>query len=414
MTIQAKQQITQSTIDFSSINSTLLMLFIFIAVNDVVLLPFGILWIKNMLVILLFFGLHIKLKLKPKKYFPYIFIVASLFIIGFAVAVIYNNNLNYAASENISLLITFIVPIIVLNWINVDSNKIVRLLNVFLWAILFATLYKILFVTYMLGYLSLSFFDFIYKDVLGRGVIGNIYRLNTGNQLLVSFALFIAYRFILIGYKKPFMAIVMAFCVINIYIAASRFFSLATFALLGIFIFFRAKSVKSNWVQKFFFTAVVAIIAFFIIDDMLSGREALNTTDADTIYRIFQTKFLFESFLAAPFFGNGPGFAINDSYYELPWAFENQILVVFAKYGLIGFISIVFIVALQFKMFKFQLSLFHYLMFILFIVLAALFNPYLFGTYAACAFSFALILAYLFKESNRELILLSTDGRKYK
>jgi hypothetical protein len=399
---------------FSSINKTLLMLFLFVAVNDLVLVPFGILWIKNMLVFLLFFCLHIKLKLRFTEYFTYLFVVASLFVISFSVAASYSNNLNYAASENFALLITFIVPIIVLNWINVDPNKIVGVLNVFLWAILFATLYKILFVIYMQGYLSFGLFDFIYKDVLGRGVVGEIYRLNTGNQLLVSFALFMAYRFFAIGYKKLFMSIVMAFCVINMYFAASRFFSVATFALLGIFILFGGKSIKSNWVQKFFFTALVAIIAFFQIDDLLSGREALNTTDADSIYRIYQAKFLFESFFVAPFFGNGPGFAIHDADYDLPWAFENQTLVVFAKYGLIGFFLIVSIIALQFKIFKFPLSLFHYLMFILFIVIASIFNPYLFGTYAACAFSIALILAYLFKESNRELILLSTFGRQYK
>ena len=409
MTMQHSHKMTRMKFDMSSINESLLMLYLFISVNDILLLPFGILWVKSAILFYLFIGLFIKPNFKRNEYFTYLFIAGFLFIISFAVAAIYGNNFDYALSENLGLLTTLIVPIIVLNWININPEKIVRIAKVFLWAILFATLHKIFYVIYMQGYLSNGFFDFMYKDLLGRGEVGDLNRLNTGNQLLVSFALFMAYRFFVIGYQKLFMSFVIILCFINIYLTASRLFTPVTFSLLGVFIFV---GVKGKWAQKIVFAVLMFFLAYILMGDLLSGREASNTIDDGNLYRIYQAKYLFESFLSAPFFGNGPGFVINDTDYDLPWAFENQVLVVFAKYGMVGFVSFASLVALQFKMFKFSLSLFHYLMLIFFIVVASIFNPYLFNTYAAWAFTISLILAYLFKEGNRITVLSLSLSRR--
>jgi len=374
------------------------MLYLFVAVNDLILLPFGMLWIKKTILFLLLFDLFIKPKFKHNEYLTYLFTAGLLFIVSFFVATLYGNKLSYSTSENLGLLITLIVPMIVLNWINVSPRRIVKLLKIFLWAILFASIHKILFVFYMQGYLSFSFFDFLYGDLLGRGLVGDVDRLNTGNQLLVSLALFVAYRFFMMGRQKIFMGLVMVFCIVNIYLAASRFFTPVTFGLLGIFVFV---GVKGKWVQKIIFAVLLCFFGYLLIGDLLLGRETSDIASAGNLYRIYQANFLFESFLSAPFFGNGPGFVIHNADYDLPWAFENQVLVVFAKYGLFGFVSFSFLVALQYKIFRFPLSLFHYLTIVFFIVLASIFNPYLFNTYAAWAFSIALMLAHLYNESDR-------------
>lgn len=402
--MQSTLQLPSRKVKYSSINGMLLMLYLFVSVNDLVLLPFGMLWFKSAILFLLLFGMFIRPRFRLNEYLSYLFIAGLLFVVSFTVAASYGNNLDYATSENLGLLITLIVPIIVLNWTNVNPEQILTISKVFLWAIIFATIHKIFFVIYMQGYLSIGFFDFLYKDLLGRGVVGEIDRLNTGNQLLVSLALFMAYRFFAMGYQKLFMGLSMVFCIINIYLAASRFFTPATFGLLGIFIFV---GVKGKWTQKIIFGALMFFLAYILVGDLLSGREASNTVDDGNFYRIYQANFLFESFLTAPIFGNGPGFAIHNDDYDLPWAFENQVLVVFAKYGLIGFASFVFLVAMQYKMFRYPLSLFHYLTLIFFIVVASIFNPYLFSTYAAWAFTISLVLGYILKESNREIILSS-------
>ena len=401
--VQSLYQTSRAKSYFSSINMTLSMLYLFIAVNDIILIPLDVVWLKSVILIILFFNSLVNPIFERNEYLTYIFIVGFLLLTSSAVLTIYGNNVEYALAENLGLIVTIVVPLIVLNLINSNPVKINKIANVFLWAIIFATLHKIGYVVYMQGYLSIDFFDFAYKDLLGRGEVDGLDRLNTGNQLLVSFAFFMAYRFFVLNCKRRFMTFVMFVCIINIYLAASRFFTPATFAVLSIFII---GGVKGKWVQKITFFTILILVTYFLSYDLFSVREASDGVDMGA-YRISQSKMLFEYFLNAPFFGNGPGFAIDDLDLDKPWYFENQFLVVFAKYGLIGFISLATLVALQFKMAKFALSLYNYLILIGFIFFASIFNPYLFGTYAAWSFSIALILAYLLKESNREIIISS-------
>lgn len=402
LTVQPSKQITHMKVSFLSISKTLLMLYLFIAVNDIVSVPFGMLWLKDVLLFFVFLGLLIKPNFKFNEYLTYIFIASSLFIVSFTVAVSYGNNLDYALTENLGLFVALIVPLIVLDWVNADPEKIIKISKCFLWAMLFATLHKILFILFLQGYLSFGFFDFLYKDVSGRGEIGGLDRLQTGNQLLVTFSVFMALRFFILGYKRWFMSFAMLAGVMNTYLAGSLFFTPITFTLLGALIFL---GIKGKWILKSFLLISVMYLSYFISIDLQSSRAVYNIGDSNFV-RLIQNKALFESFLAAPWFGNGSGYYIaglND--YTLPWAFENQVLAVFAKYGLFGFVAIAALLVLQFRMCKLSLSLFYYIHFIALIVLASIFNPYMFGTYAAWAFSISLILAYLFKESNRELIL---------
>ena len=396
-------------IKFSSVISAIVMLYLFVAVNDIVLLPFGLLWIKNTLFFLMFFGVSMSCGVKSRQYLAYMFIVGFLFIYSFAVSIFYDNDLDYIFQENLSLLIALVVPLLVLSWVGVDHEKIKKISQVFLWAIVFATFHKVLFVIYMDGYLAISFLDYLFQDLLGRGKIGDIERLNTGNQLLVSLALFIAYRYFAVGYQRGFMCVVFSSCIINIYLASSRFFTPVTFILMGLIVLFDK---KAKFMNKFIYAGIFFLLSFYLGYDLLSSREMSNEVfDIGYEYRINQSAFLFKSFVDAPLFGKGPGFSINDIDYVLAYAFENQVLALFAKYGLIGSFIFTCLVAMQFNMFKFSKSKKEYMLFVLFIILASMFNPYLFGTYAAWAFSFILIISYLFDEKNRQMISVSPKFR---
>lgn len=385
-------------------NQVLLMLYLFISVNDLLLLPLGALWFKYLILFLVVITLFVGKLLRSKATLFYGFILTSFFLISSIVAFTYSNNIDYAYAENLSLLTALVTPVIVFNWINDNPIKIISISEFFLWSILFATLYKIFYVVYLQGYLPFTFFEIIYKDVAGRGQIEGLDRLNTGNQLLVSFAFFTAFRFFSIGYKNYFMIFVMLVCALNTYLAASRFFTPVTYGLLAIIIFFNV-DVKLIW--KIFFFVLMAYLSYLLTMDVLAARESFGADDSELI-RLIQNKALLQSFFNAPVFGNGPGFYIPELGYDTPWAFENQTLVVFAKYGLVGFSFIAILLFMQSKIFGFAISRFNYFSFLFFIVLASLFNPYLFGTYAAWAFSFLLILAYIYNDANKVKIL--SDG----
>src|SRR5665647_1127115 len=143
-----RQTIGRKT-SYSSINGILLMLYLFVSVNDIVLVPFGMLWLKNVLLFFLFLGLLIKQNFGRNKYFSYLLIAGFLFVASFTIAASYGNNFNYALPENLGLFVALIMPLIVLNWINVNPIKIFRISYVFLWSIIFATLHKILFILYL-------------------------------------------------------------------------------------------------------------------------------------------------------------------------------------------------------------------------------------------------------------------------
>ena len=334
----------------------------------------------------------------------YLSILIGLFFVSFAVAIIYQNNLDYAAQENMALFVTFITPFMTLLFINRNNIMAIHISMIFLWAIVFATLHKIIYIIYMQGYLSGAVLDLVYEGVAGRGRVDDIERLNTGNQLLVSLALFVAYRFFVIGCRRRFMCFVMIICTLNTYLAASLFFAGTTFLLLGIFMLF---SLKTRLLIKAILAIVTIVFTYLLTSDLFSAREGANMIEDGNIYRALQAEKLFESFISAPILGNGPGFAIEDLGAEVPWLFENQVFVLFAKYGIFGFFSFIALLTLQFKMTRLPLSFIFYLLFIGFIFLASLFNPYLFGSYAAWAFAISLILAYLFKSDNQGLILNS-------
>ena len=387
-----------------SLSEILFLFYLFFSVNDILLLPLGVLWIKNVLLALLAIILFLSLGFKYLGHILYLAILTGLFFVSFTVAVIYGNNLDYAAQENMALFVTFITPFMMLLFVNRNIKMAIHISIIFLWAIVFATVHKIIYIAFMQGYLSGAVLDLVYEGVAGRGRVDDLERLNTGNQLLVSLALFVAYRFFVIGYRRQFMCFVMIICILNIYLTASLFFTGTTFLLLGIFMLI---SLQTRLLSKAFFTIATTFFAYFLTSDLFTAREGANMIEDGNIYRALQAEMLFESFLSAPFLGNGPGFAIEDLGAEVPWLFENQVFVLFAKYGIFGFFAFIALLTLQFKMTRFSLSLICYLFSIGFIFLASLFNPYLFGSYAAWAFAISLILAYLFKSDNQGLILSS-------
>lgn len=394
---------------FKSINESLFLLYLFVSVNDIFLLPFGFLWIKNALLVFLSIGVLIQLPFKRIEYSIYLFIVSLLFLVSISVSAIYQNIFDYVVQESFALLVTLIVPILMLAFINTNIRLIVNIATVFMFAIFFATVHKLLYVIYLQNYISGGILDFLYENLSGRGQVDGMDRLNTGNQLLVSLAALMAYRFFAIGYKRGVMLFMMLVCALNIFLTASVFFTTTTLLLIGIFILLNN---GSNVFSRILFACLMAMLSYFLANDLFSAREASGMVDDGNIYRIVQAEKLYEYFLSAPLFGNGPGFAIYDLGNELPWFFENQVAVIFAKYGIFGFLSFIALLVLQFKIFKYSLSLFYYLILIGFIFIASIFNPYLFGSYAAWAFSISLVLAYLLKNDNINYFLFLCAAKR--
>lgn len=386
-------------IDVISLHTRFLFIYIFVAVNDIILIPIGGLWVKNVLLIInLFF--YFRLNNKDLHYL-YIFWTCILFFLSFLIALIGGNNTGNALNDNLSLLITLVLPLLVIVWINNDKEKMKRLSFLFLYAILFATVHKILFSLYSANYINSNILFFLFKDIQGRGLVGEIYALNTGNQLLVLLSILLAFKLFIVGHHRFSMIIFILFGIVNTLLSASRFFTPITLLSLGVAIYFQ---VKGKYFIKSLFIVALILFSYNISSDLFAVRNNIDIVDAD-LYRYKQNTFLFDSFLTAPFFGNGPGFSIDDLDAVTPWLFENQFLAMFSKYGLIGSLIFFGLLSLQFKLTNFPLSRRYYFVFLSLIFLSSVFNPYIFGTYAACAFSIILILSHYYGSSwNMELI----------
>ena len=135
------------SIKSASIINTLLILYLFISVNDIILIPFGILWLKSLILFILFLWLFVNARIKRVEFNKYLFIVGFLCSVSFFVTVFYGNSLVHAVSEDLALFATFAVPLfVVINYIGNNPKKILRLAHVFMVAILVATVHKIIFV----------------------------------------------------------------------------------------------------------------------------------------------------------------------------------------------------------------------------------------------------------------------------
>ena len=236
------------------------------------------------------------------------------FITSFYITNFLGNNLSFAIDELQALLVVILLPLIVINRINKNPKNLALFAATFLWAILIATMHKIFFVFYEHKIFTNSLLQFLYADLQGRGLVGGVYRLNTGNQLLVSLALFIAISFLIKREKTFFMGVVAIFCVVNIYLTASIFFSIATFIIIiALFI----NVIKKNLVVLMLLFAVTLPILYVLTEDVLTSREAATVGFDAGLYRIQQNVFLFNSFLEAPVFGKGPGYINPVSYTHL-------------------------------------------------------------------------------------------------
>lgn len=381
----------------TTIVDALLCICIFISVNDIVLIPFGISWLKTILLFLLFVEFLVNPRVKKLYFVTYLILAPMWFITSFYITNFLGNNLSFAIDELQALLVVILLPLIVINRINKNPKNLALFAATFLWAILIATMHKIFFVFYEHKIFTNSLLQFLYADLQGRGLVGGVYRLNTGNQLLVSLALFIAISFLIKREKTFFMGVVAIFCVVNIYLTASIFFSIATFIIIiALFI----NVIKKNLVVLMLLFAVTLPILYVLTEDVLTSREAATVGFDAGLYRIQQNVFLFNSFLEAPVFGKGPGYINPTNFSDTPWAFENNVLVLFAKYGVIGFLLFVSFIVLQYKMLNCRKSLLQYSIVVAFIFAASIFNPYLFGTYAGLAFAFALVLSSILEKQN--------------
>lgn len=386
---------------------SLLFAYLFISVNDIILYSYKILWLKNIALVSLLLWYLFGSKNFHKIDALYVTLVFFGFVNYLFVAIVYGNDFDYIAIENIGVFVTFVVPVVVVKWIGDNQLKIIKIINVFLWAILFATLYKVIYVLSAHGYFIPELTKNFFKDIEGRGVLGGVQRLNTGNQLLVTFALFIAYRLFQLDYRPSFMIFVASICFLNIYLAGSRFFTLITFSTVVLLSFFNN---SSGLKFKIMVSLLTLMLGLYLGEELIHAREAAGIVDDGGEYRIVQAKYLFDSFLSAPLLGHGPGYTIDSLHYSTPWAFENQSLVVFAKFGLLGFTLFAILICMQYKIFKQSKSPVHYAMCIFIIVFASIFNPYLFGTYAALAFMVSLIVGYIYDDRNRNFIK-SCDNR---
>ena len=216
----------------TTIVDALLCICIFISVNDIILIPFGILWLKTILLFLLFVEFLVNPRVKKLYFVTYLILAPMWFITSFYITNFLGNNLSFAIDELQALLVVILLPLIVINRINKNPKNLALFAATFLWAILIATMHKIFFVFYEHKIFTNSLLQFLYADLQGRGLVGGVYRLNTGNQLLVSLALFIAISFLIKREKTFFMGVVAIFCVVNIYLTASIFFSIATFIII--------------------------------------------------------------------------------------------------------------------------------------------------------------------------------------
>lgn len=355
--------------------------------------------ISLILLVILLIYILIKYKAKINKSFILFFISISIFLMIYTLYGV----LSFGTISLIEfkLIFTTFLLVSIIYLFQSTLFKKIDLYNIYTLSIIFIFLFKV--IAYIYGYINFntisgsefykSFFDL---NIISLQLPFGIYRIYLLTDMICAFYPFVlalAIQDKLI--KKTYL--------FNLIMYLSLFVVLTSFSRYLIFVFLIGIFFNSYIQQKvlkliYIYLFIFSVISIFYYEQIYAFYElrflSVNNQISDFI-RVEQKDVLINLFLNKPYFGHGIGAYDIDLIRSIsePFSYEQQILSLLPKFGIVGFsiFCAIFLYLLIISLIKKEILLIS--MLILFIS-ASFFNPYLFSTNMVIIYSFILVILH--------------------